>query len=281
MRTKLLMVLLVASVLAVTAWLVQAPKPAQAGDIPEKYRETVRKGLEYLVKHQSPDGHWEGDGGKYPMAMTGLAGLALLMEMGPRARFTGKEPYLANIRKAADWLMNQSAPSRDGLIFSGHPSETTRYMEGHGQATIFLAGVWPHERDPATRKKLTDVLRRAVKYLAKARSSRGGWYHTSRAEGHDFDAILPTVIQIQALQAAENAGVAVSANMSADAEEYVNTAMRDYAKANQVEDSSRSTDIAAALACRSNPGDRSWCKKALELLPGRDPRGSQDQVWAR
>ncbi len=200
MRTNLL---LVACVVAVAAWLVQAPKPAQADEIPAKYRDTVRKGLEYLVKHQLPDGHWEGDGGKHPVAMTGLAGLALLMEAddggaGWAVPTPGKAKYIANIRKAADWLMARSQTSRGGLIFSAHPSEATRYMESHGFATLFLAGACRVETDAARQKKCTDVLTRTVKYITRAQSSQGGWYHTSRVEGHDFDEVLATVIQIQA-----------------------------------------------------------------------------------
>ena len=109
----------------------------KGGAVPRTYRETVDMGLEYLAKSQFEDGHWEGDGGQHPVAMTGLAGLALLME-----RKVGREgKYLANIRQAADWLMAKSLVRQDGLIFSGHPSEVGRYMEGHGLATLFLAGV--------------------------------------------------------------------------------------------------------------------------------------------
>ena len=184
--------------------------PTQA-EVPEKYRETVRKGLEYLAKNQHKDGHWEGDGGQHPVAMTGLVGLALLMErtMHRTARSVRKAKYSANIRKAVDWLMDKSQAGRDGLIFSEHPSETARYMQGHGLATLFLAGVCRDEHDDARRKKLNDVLTRAVKYIVKAQSTQGGWYHTSKVEGHDFDAISATVIQIQALQAADNAGIPV------------------------------------------------------------------------
>ena len=105
--------------------------------------------------------------------------------------------------------MEQSNPKRGGLIYSEHPSETSRYMQGHGLATLFLAGVCRDETDDARRKKLTEVLTRAVKYIVKAQSSAGGWYDTSKVEGHDFATISATVIQIQALQAAENAGIPV------------------------------------------------------------------------
>jgi hypothetical protein len=139
MRTKVFFLLLAGGLLALAACLVNRPnRVAQANEIPERYRETVRKGLEYLVKHQFKDGHWEGDGGRHPVAMTGLVGLALHMEPSLHTRwwagFSEKPPvrkYSANLQLAADWIMS-NAQARDGLIFSGHPSETDRYMEGHG-----------------------------------------------------------------------------------------------------------------------------------------------------
>src|SRR5271163_836841 len=82
MKTRFLFHLPAGCLLALAAWLVQVPSPAQADEVPEKYRETVSKGLEYLARHQHKDGHWEGegDGGQHPVAMTGLVGLAFLME---------------------------------------------------------------------------------------------------------------------------------------------------------------------------------------------------------
>jgi len=97
MITKILFFLLAGCLLGLATWLVQrnnapiansqemfapvahgpAPKASQANE------ETVRKGLEYLAKSQFKDGHWEGDGGKHPVVMTGLAGLALFMERTP------------------------------------------------------------------------------------------------------------------------------------------------------------------------------------------------------
>src|ERR1700733_4191612 len=80
MKTKLLFTLFATCLLASAAWLVHVPGHAHADDVPEKYRDTVKKGLEYLVKNQHKDGHWEGDEGKHPVAMTALCGIALLME---------------------------------------------------------------------------------------------------------------------------------------------------------------------------------------------------------
>ena len=90
-------------------------------------------------QHSSSDkGFWAANGDQYPVSMTGLAGMALLME-GSTIR-EGK--YAAHIRKAADWLMekSQDANQRDGLIGNpDHPTEAGRYMYGHGFATLFLA----------------------------------------------------------------------------------------------------------------------------------------------
>jgi hypothetical protein len=257
MKTKILFFLLASCLLALTAWLVHVPKLTQADDVPEKYRDTVHEGLEYLVKNQFKDGHWEGDGAQHPVAMTGLAGLALLMEKdNPRRHGLGetgsKAKYSANIRKAADWVMDKSQAGRDGLIFSEHASETARYMEGHGLATLFLAGAFADEKDDARRAKLTDILTRAVKYIVKGQSTQGGWYHTSKVEGHDFDTIPATVIQIQALQAAEHAGIPIPNEAINDAQEYLKKTLGKYENENR----SRATDTAAALACRNYNSSR-------------------------
>src|ERR1700689_382409 len=148
MKSKVLSFLIASGLLALAAWLVHTPNPVQADAVPEKYRETVRKGLEYLVKNQFKDGHWEGDDGKHPVAMTGLVGLALLMT----SRDTDNK-YWPSVRKAMDWLIDQSQAGREGLIYSGHPSETPRYMEGHGLAMLFLAGAWKSE-DGTRREKV-------------------------------------------------------------------------------------------------------------------------------
>jgi Prenyltransferase and squalene oxidase repeat len=267
MKIKVVCFLLAGCLLVLPAWLVHVPSPtpqgvdppAKASEVPEKYRDTVSKGLEYLVKHQHKDGHWEGDDGKHPVAMTGLVGLALLMEKdnprrtGRSLERVNKAKYLANIRMAADWLVDQSPAGRDGLIFSEHPSETARYMQGHGLATIFLAGAYIGEDDEKRAKRLNDALTKAVKYIVKAQSTQGGWYETSKVEGHDFATISATVIQIQALQAAENAGIPVPSGAIGDAQEYLKRALGKYeGKDKPAQDGKRLTDTAAGLGIWSS-----------------------------
>jgi hypothetical protein len=185
-----------------------APSALRGDELPEKYREVVRKGLEYLAKQQFKDGHWGANGDNYPVSMTALAGLAMLME-GSTIR-EGK--YAPNIRKAADWLMERSMKgnNRDGLIGNpDHPTETGRYMYGHGFATLFLACVYGEEEEQERREKLKDILTRAVKYTAAAQSTHGGWFYTSKVDGHDQDEGSVTVTQMQALRACRDAGIPV------------------------------------------------------------------------
>jgi len=205
----------------IAALLIAGPTgKGSAGEIPERYRESVNKSLEYLVKIQHKDGHWSANGDQYPVAMTGLAGMALLME-GSTIR-TGK--YAEPIRKAADWLMERSmvGNQRDGLIGNpDHPSERGRYMYGHGFGMLFLASVYGDEEDQERRDRLKDILTRAAKYIANAQSTQGGWYYTSAAEGHDQDEGSVTITQVQALRAARNGGIPVSKDVIKKAYDYL------------------------------------------------------------
>jgi Prenyltransferase and squalene oxidase repeat len=304
MKIKTLSLLMSGGVVALACWLVHEQsatsqqeraderKPGQADEALDKYALTADKGLGFLVKHQHNDGHWEGDGGKHPVAMTGLGGLALLMERDRPAEkhkfrketTPHKAKYSANVRKAVDWLLDQSQVKRDGLIFSEHSSETARYMQGHGLATLFLAGVYEAEADDARRTKLGNVLIRAVKYIVKAQSTQGGWYDTSKVEGHDFASISATVIQIQALQAADNAGIPVPDEAIIDAQEYLRKAL---AKHKGVKPASRSADIAAALPCLGSTRrykvdeepNMKWFKICQAEIPvGRDIKFGRDEL---
>ena len=197
--------LLAVLALAVASQLIA---PARAEELEQKYKDVVKKGLEYLKKQQFKDGHWGANGDNYPVSMTGLSGLAMLME-GSNVR---EGQYALQIRKAADWLMERSqrGQNKDGLIGNpDHPTETGRYMYGHGFGLLFLACVYGDEEDRERREKLKDILTRAVKYTGNAQSTQGGWFYTSKVDGHDQDEGSVTVTQMQALRACKNAGIAV------------------------------------------------------------------------
>ena len=173
--------------------MVAALPQARSEDVPQDYRETVRKGLEWLARQQARDGHLEATGGQYPITMTALGGMAYLME-GSTLR-EGK--YRDNIRRAVDFLMSraQKGGTNDGMIGNPNiPGESGRYMYGHGFSMLFLATVYGDEEDNDRRRRLEDLLARAAKFSFNAQTVReinrggksvkfGGWGYVSAKEG--------------------------------------------------------------------------------------------------
>jgi RNA polymerase sigma factor (sigma-70 family) len=184
----------------------RTPAPRAPAITPEQ-RKATDKALAWLAKQQYRDGHWEGTGGKAPMVMTSLGGLALLMQ----GTTIGEGEYEPNLRRAVDWVVARS--QRDGLI--GNPknrAEAENYMDGHGRALLLLASVYGEEEDAERRRKLHDVLTRAVEFTVKAQTPGGGWGHLSRGLDMEDDNqadVAATVLQLQGLRAARGAGIAV------------------------------------------------------------------------
>jgi hypothetical protein len=176
---------------------------ARAEELDPKVKQAVDKGLEWLARNQNRDGHWEAAGGQYAPAMTGVAGMAMLAE----GSTTREGKYANNIRKARDWFMSRSQPN--GLLCNPGGMEAGRYMYGHGFGLLFLSTVYGEEEDDTLRKKLEDILTRAVIYSGKAQTNRGGWGYVSAVDGGNFDEGSVTITQMQAVRAARNAGIVV------------------------------------------------------------------------
>ena len=236
---------------AALKWLATA-QPAKTKGIPKKYRPTVEKALKWIAHQQQGDGHFEAANGKYPVAMTAMSGMALLME-GSTYR-TGK--YSKNIQTATEWLLSrvQDAQPRLGLI--GNPNnqeESYRYMYGHGFGMLFLASVYGDIPDKKRQAKLKQVLTDAVTYSADAQSSLGGWYYTSKKEGGDKDEGSVTITQVQALRACKNAGIAVPVEIIKKAQDYLKKCTNPNTGAvwySWISKQDRTAITAAAVACR-------------------------------
>jgi len=177
---------------------------AQGEEIPREYRDTIKKGLEYMAKSQYKDGHWEGVNGQYSISMTALGGMAFLCE-GSTIR-EGK--YRDHIRRAANYLMERCQPN--GLIgVASSYAEGGRYMYGHGFGLLFLSCVVGEEENATRRAKLVQICERAAKYTHDAQTNRGGWGYVSAKDGSNFDEGSVTITQVQGLRAARNAGIIV------------------------------------------------------------------------
>jgi len=160
----------------------------------------IQRGLEYLARTQSRDGVWRGGGqeGAYPVAMTALAGMALLGSGSTPTR--GR--YWRQVSKATDYLLKQSQPQ--GVISA--PAEEGRSMFGHGFATMFLASVYGMEEDPKRQQQIHDVLTKAVALTARSQSGPGGWLYAPDQSGDEGSV---TITQVQALRACRQAGITV------------------------------------------------------------------------
>lgn len=173
-------------------------------ELAPQHRGSVDKGLKYLASAQYPDGHWEANGGRWPTAMTAMAGMALLME-GSTIR-DGK--YADRIRKATDWLMEHA--QTNGLIGNPrNPIESSHYVHGHGYAMLFLAQVYGEEEDRDRRRKLEKILTKAVEFSGNAQTKQGGWGYVSAKDSGNADEGSTTITQLQGLRAARNANIVV------------------------------------------------------------------------
>lgn len=263
--------------------LVLGSSRARGDEVPKEYRETVKKGLEWLAGKQTDKGSWGANGDQYPVSMTALSGMALLME-GSTIR-EGK--YSKHIKKAVDWLMvrSQKVNERNGLIGDPtHPTETGRYMYGHGFALLFLASVYGEEDNPQRRAELKDILIRGVKYSVNAQSTQGGWYYTAKGDppGADNDEGSVTITQVQGLRAARNAGIPVPKDAIKKAQDYLKNSTTERGGVvyslgrggfRAQAGGERPALTAAAISCAFNSGDYSgelpkkWFKFCQTAIP--------------
>lgn len=165
-----------------------------------KVQKSVQKGLDWLAKHQGQDGNYPGtqDGNAYPVAMTGLAGMAFLAHGDTPSR----GPYAENIHRIMMYCIGQQTPS--GLITS-NVEYSSRSMYGHGFSMLFLASAYGMETDQKIRDQLKKVIANGIQLTAQGQSVYGGWTYTPG--GGDEGSV--TVTQMQALRAAQNAGFTV------------------------------------------------------------------------
>jgi hypothetical protein len=161
----------------------------------------VDQGLAWLEHTQSRLGHWSANDGRYPTAMTALAGMALSCE----GSTTTQGKYAESVRRAVDYLLSRTNPN--GLI--GDPRRDDRYTYGHGFSMLFLSQVLGEEEDSSRREELVEVLTRAVQFTGQAQTQAGGWGYMSARDGQGFDEGSTTITQVQGLRGCRNAGIPV------------------------------------------------------------------------
>ena len=269
--------------MAVALLLLGITLPSLQGDeIPKEYQDAIKKGLTWMSRNQHKDGHWEATGGQYPITMTALGGMTMLME-GSTIR---EGQYRDNIRRAVDFLMARC--QANGMIGNPNiPGEAGRYMYGHGFGMLFLASVYGEEEEGDRRRKLEEILVRAGKFSRDAQTRRvsmkdgktplGGWGYVSAKEGNNFDEGSVTITQVQALRAARNAGIAVPQEAIKEAVAYLEESTNAqggviYSLGGGGGGEGRPALTAAAISCGFSSGDynspliKKWFKFCLNNI---------------
>ncbi len=256
---------------------VFAPVSTAKADEPKpEVQAMIDNGLKWLASTQSKgEGNWEANGGQYPTTMTALAGMCFLME-GSTLR-EGK--YNTNLRRAVEWFMKRSQPN--GLLGNpNNPTESSRYMYGHGFGLLFLASVYGEEEDESRRKDLEKILTKAVEFCGKAQTEKGGWGYVSANEGGNFDEGSVTITQLQGLRAARNAGIVVPKSIIDKSVKYLMDCttprggiIYSLSSGGAVNGQERPALTAAAVACSFSSGNygseyaKKWLKYCKESIP--------------
>ena len=247
------------------------PAARAAAKKPDVSRVTAH-GLEWMAARQKGLGNWTANSGRYPTAMTALAGVALLCE----GSTTTQGKYSANIRRAVDYLVSRSR--QNGMI--GDPTRDDRYTYGHGFSMLFLSQVLGEEEDADRRQELIDVLTRAAVFSGRAQATSGGWGYVSAQDQPNFDEGSTTITQVQGLRGCRNAGIPVPSEVIEKAIKYIHkcTLPDGGVQYNSRGGGGRPAITAAAIACLYNAGEYdseyvpqqlNFCKGKLDNLSNR------------
>lgn len=211
----------IAAALASASLAQDAPRPdggasaennALADEITPELTTAVNLGLEWLARCQNNDGSF--GSGRYgrSVAMTALAGLALMAD----GNLPGRGPYAEHVSKGLEYILANCTES--GLIAD---EATNGPMYGHGFATLFLGEVYGMAvggGDDPLSDRVHVALVKAVNLIEQTQNDQGGWRYNPVP--YDAD-VSVTICQIMALRSARNAGLEVSKETIDRAVEYV------------------------------------------------------------
>lgn len=221
----------------------------------------INRGLAYLARTQDRQGSWSNRSGygSYPVAMTALAGLALLMD----GNTTTQGRYAPQIDRATRYLLRSSTST--GLI--ARSEHESRPMYGHGFSMLYLSQLYGMTEDPQRGATIHKILASAVQLSARAQSNAGGWIYTPDSRNDEGSV---TITQVQALRSCRNVGISVPKDVIDQAMNYLAKSQNSDGgirySLRQPSGASRAPITAAAVCCWFNAGayNSPRAKKALQ-----------------
>lgn len=137
----------------------------------EETERAVARALEWLKRHQEPDGRWSSrrNGGSVD-ADAAMTGLALLTYLGAGHTHQEEGPYRASVDRGIRWILGR-ANGRGDLRESRTAGVAADTMYGQTIATVALCEAYAMTRDP----ELAPLAQRAVTFVldAAARARQG------------------------------------------------------------------------------------------------------------
>ncbi|MDF1799771.1 MAG: terpene cyclase/mutase family protein, partial [Planctomycetota bacterium] len=173
--------------------------------------DALENALDWLARHQSPDGSWDCDGfdaecgaagnticdgpgrAGHDVGATGLALLAFLGEGG----VPGEGRYGDVLSKGIFWLREQQDPDT-GLLGD---ASTHEYLYNHAIGTLALCEAYLASNSP----RLKRPAQSAIHFINRARNPYGAWRYESPPVGTNDTSV--TGWMIFAIKAAEDAGL--------------------------------------------------------------------------
>ena len=188
-----------------------SPPPPLPDGVRPQVAQAIDRGLKHLASIQEADGSFGASPGQpdiYPVAVTGLVGLAFLAHGDTPTR----GQYADIVNKITTYLLSTSSERTKGLFTTNNENEPNsrkgpRPMYGHAFAMTFLAHVYGQEGDLARRDQIRLALKRGILLTQQSQSPDGGWAY--RANFYEDEGTL-TVTQLQALRSCRDAGINVS-----------------------------------------------------------------------
>ncbi len=201
--------------LALTSFAVDpVAQPAEDFITPET-DQAIQRGLAYLASTQSKDGAYSDRNGFGNVAVTALAGLALLAG----GHQPGRGQHGRAVSRCADYILARGKAGKTGYLQNADQFPTHGAMYQHGFGALFLAEVCGTFPDPDRQKTMRDMLEKAVALTVKSQNKReGGWRYEPQPTTGD---VSVTVAQLMALRAAKNAGVFIDKSVIDKCVEYI------------------------------------------------------------
>ena len=187
---------------------------ANGGMVPKDLLQ-IQNGLRYLVTKQTGKGNWEIDtrdlripaaqsqAAQNMWAEVGVASICLLPLLAEGEIWTApNSKYGFQVKRGIAYLAQQQDPATGRF---GPAQAQTFFMWNHAFALIAMSEAAGLSADPWLR----DSAQRGVEMLERIQGPKGGWGYTDSIGADRIEQTLSTVLQVQALAAAREAGIKV------------------------------------------------------------------------